>query len=140
MLFENDFNFLSFMGLSEEKESTNELYDSTTGFVKGNMFEKEYSKYKEYRPKMPRTTCEKNAKLYRIMELNFAINDLNLWLDIHPDDEKVFNILKEYIHKLIKCEEDYVKNYGPLEVCENVFDKNLWLGNNAWEKEDSKYV
>lgn len=140
MLFDNDFNFLSFMGLGDENSSELKLVDSTTGFVKGNMFEGEYSKYKDYRPKMPRTTCEKSAKLFRIMELNFAINDLNLWLDIHPNDEKVFTLFKEYINKALRCEEEFVKCYGPLEVMENSGTKNMWLGTNAWEKEDSKYV
>lgn len=140
MLFDNDFNFLSFMGLGDEMKNETKLEDSTTGFIKGNMFECEYSKYKDYKPKMPKTTCEKSAKLYRIMELNFVINDLNLWMDIHPDDEKVFKLFKEYTHSLLKCEEDYVRCYGPIEITENVFEKNMWVKDLPWEKEDSLYV
>lgn len=140
MLIDNDFNFLSFMGINDEKKEQTMLLDSTTGFIKGNCFENLYSKYKDYRPKMPKTNCEKQAKLYRIMELNFVINDLNLYLDIHKEDEKVFKILKEYIHKLLIFEEDYVKCYGPLEVNENTGEKNMWTSNNPWEKEDSLYV
>lgn len=141
MLFDNnDFNFLSFMGLNNELTSEIKLNDSTTGFVCGNMFEKEYKPYKDYKLKMPKTTCEKSAKLYRIMELSFAINDLNLYLDLHPDDEKIFKEFKNYTEKLLMCEEDYVKCYGPIEITENIFEKNMWVSSSPWEKEDSIYV
>ncbi len=141
MLFDNDLTFLSIINSSEVSEKKeNALYDTTEGFIKGNMFESEYKAYKSMRPSMPKTRCEKTAKLYKIMELNFAINDLNLWLDIHPEDKKIFELMKKCIEKLYKCEVDYVKLYGPLEVNENVFETNEWVKDWPWESEDSKYV
>ncbi len=142
MLFDNDLTFLSVINIDneEEKKIKVKLYEPTEGFIKGNMFENEYKPYKNYRPCMPKTTCEKTAKLYKIMELEFVINDLNLWLDIHPNDKKVFECLKIAIEKLCILENDYVKEYGPIKITDNIFDKNLWVKNWPWEKEDSIYV
>lgn len=141
MLFDNDYTFLSFVNTNDENVNSPKLCESTAGFVKGNMFECEYSEYKHYKPRMPKTTCERSAKLYRIMELNFVITDLNLWLDLHPDDEKVFAAFKEYCALLCKHEADFIKKYGPIELAQNVFDKNQWVkGPMPWEKEDSIYV
>ncbi len=142
MLFDNDLTFLQVINLEGEDSkvvSTN-LVSTTEGFIRGNMFEKEYEKYKDYKYKMPKTCSEKTAHLYKIMELSFAINDLNLWLDIHPNDEKIFLCLKECLSKLASTEKEYVEKYGPIEIEQNCGEKNKWLGSWPWEAEDSVYV
>lgn len=147
MDFINDFDFLSFMNIGNAKEQQNEnlkeeanLYTTTEGFIKGNMFKDEYIPFKDYKPKMPKTCSEKNAKLYKIMELMFCANDLNLYLDLHNDDALMFDKFKECTCALLKLEEEYIKMYGPIEITDNLGDTNTWTSNMPWESEDSLYV
>lgn len=58
----------------------------------------------------------KNELLKEIMSLNFAINDLVLYLDTHPNDSRGIRLHGEYSEKLIKLTEQYQKLYGPLTI------------------------
>ena len=140
MLFDNDFNFLNILNIDNNINKEDSLEDPTIGFVKGNMMKNLYTPYKDYKPKIPKTTCEKSALLYKIMELNFVINDLNLWLDLNKNDKYLFDKFKMYTKKLAEYENEYVNKYGPIELSENLLSENMWLGNYPWEGDDSIYV
>ncbi len=141
MLFENnnykDYNLdLSFLGISMDdliSESNNQnLYDDKEGFLKGNMFKNEYKPYKNYQIGiiMPKNRKEEiELKLY---QLDFAINDLNLYLDIHPDDSRMFNLFKEYVKEYKKVKEMYEKIDGPLCLTDATQDKYDWIYNWPW--------
>ena len=49
------------------------------GFVKGNLFRDEYDSYKNYKPVKITVQNEQDALLVKLMMLDFAINDLNLY-------------------------------------------------------------
>ncbi len=117
-----------------------DLYSSTEGFIHGNMFKDEYKGYKNYQVKTPKAKTEQEAYLYKIMELEFAINDLNLYLDLHPEDNKTYELMKSYVSELLQYESDYISQYGPLELCDVQSENYKWLENWPWDKEDGKYV
>ena len=54
---------------------------------------------------------KKQLKCYR-----FAIIELGLYLDTHPDDEKALCLHNEYAKKFKALEEQYQKVYGPLSI------------------------
>ncbi len=139
MLIDNDLMVLSILNMNNNISNA-ETCSSAEGFIKGNIFTNEYKPYKNYKPFFPKTSNEKSALLYEIMELEFAVYDLNLWLDIHPDDKKIYTIQKEYMKKLANCESVFVNKYGPLEITDNIYEDNKWVNNWPWEKEDSVYV
>ena len=145
MLFDDNLGFISYNlynNMSDNNTKNVELATIEDGFFKGNMFKNEYKPYKnyEYRKVMAKNECE--ALLLDIMELAFAINDLNLYLDLHPNDEdmlKKFNVLVE---KSCQKEMEYVKKYGPLEVIDSHSNQKFeWINSPwPWEREDNKYV
>ena len=51
---------------------------------------------------MKNQTSKRRCLLQQINEVSFAVNDILLYLDTHPDDEKVLA--------------EYAKDYGPLTV------------------------
>jgi len=120
----------------------NELFSVKEGFMRGNMFRDEYKPYKNltYLPLNPRT--EKEKKLYDIMGLCFAITDLNLYLDLYPDDQECFRILKQYIAEEKKLKDEFSKMYGPLTINGDVGNSYKWLENPwPWDNEGgSMYV
>lgn len=76
------------------------------------------------------------------MALSFAINDLNLYLDLHPEDATTYELFQRYAAELSQAELSYAKKYGPMCVTETqgtYFDwvKNPW----PWDgKGGSMYV
>lgn len=52
--------------------------------------------------------------LMRIMELEFACLELNLFLDTHPDDTSALKDFKLRSQELMKAKMEYEFAYGPL--------------------------
>lgn len=119
-----------------------ELFSVKEGFMRGNMFRDEYKPYKNltYLPLNPRTDREK--KLYDIMGLCFAINDLNLYLDLYPDDQECYRLFKQYTLEEKKLKKEYEMMYGPLTLNQVENNKYKWLENPwPWDNEGgSMYV
>lgn len=105
----------------------NSLFTVEEGFNKGNMFKNLYSKYKNYVYKL-KTNNKKDDLLYKIQMYTFALKDLNLYLDVNPNDESV---LVEY-QRIRKKLDELKKEYDPLCASEVTGDdKWTWI-NNPW--------
>ena len=59
----------------------------------------------------------------KIKELDFAIIELALYLDTHPDDEKALCLHRRYAKELKELKDKYQKVYGPLSI---YFPCNKW--------------
>ena len=71
--------------------------------------------------------------LKQIKCLKFAIVELALYLDTHPDDEKALCLHNKYCRELRDLEDKYQKVYGPLTI-EYPCNKWRWLENPwPWE-------
>lgn len=57
---------------------------------------------------------ERQAMLLKISEIGFALFDLILFLDTHPEDEKAFSLFEEYNKKYKELRKEFVALYGPL--------------------------
>lgn len=116
----------------------NDILDLDDGFTKGNMFADIYDEYKDYKPKMIKAQNEREALLFNIYKLDFAINDLNLYLALNPDDKSVYQLFTKYCLMYRKCVEEYEKKYQVLELTDDIFGKYTW-GSNPWPWE-GEYV
>ena len=72
--------------------------------------------------------CEDNEMtrenmLNQIKCLQFAITELALYLDTHPDDERALCLHRKYAKELRELEDKYQKVYGPLTIN---FPCNKW--------------
>ncbi len=143
MLFD-DYNFnVSFLEIpgSDFNKERQAILSSKEGFLRGNMFANEYEPYKNltYFKLTPKN--EKEQLMFKVMELAFAITDLNLWLDLHPDDTTAFRQFKEYVELYEKTCKEYSKKYEPLTLLEVKENNYNWLMSPwPWEKEEGKYV
>ncbi len=52
----------------------------------------------------------------KIKELNFAVIELGLYLDTHPEDEKALCLHRRYAKELKELKDKYQKVYGPLSI------------------------
>lgn len=116
-----------------------DVYDINEGFTKGNMFPSLYDPYKNYQPKtiVPRT--ERELLLDKIYKLCFALNDLNLYLDIHTDDQTAYNLFKKYAENYNKLVADYESKYQVLNLSHDTYGKYTWI-NNPWPWEGNYNV
>ena len=101
MLFEdNDFDInMAFFIPDVNFSRTVNILSPMEGFLRGNMFQDEYEPYKNLTYFKLNPKDEKEKLLYQVMAYSFAINDLNLYLDLHPEEKQVLDLFKKYVNK-----------------------------------------
>ena len=144
MLFDDNLGFITYDLYNNMPKKKNEpkLVSIEEGFLRGNMFADEYKPYKNYTYKRIIPKTKKEELIVEIMELSFAINDLNLYLDLNPHDTKMLEVFNNLVEKSCQKEMEFIKNYGPLEVIDNDSKQKFeWINSPwPWEREDNKYV
>lgn len=142
MLFENN-NYLDmFLGMPNMNNQINQsVSDDNVGFLRGNMFDNEYKPYKNYTYIKPKVKNAKEELMFKIMEYSFAINDYNLYLDVHPENMEILNKYKMCVEKLKAKEKEYEEKYGPLSIDYANYNSFKWIESPwPWEREDGSYV
>lgn len=102
------------------------LFDHEDGFMYGNMFRNEYDSYKNYRVAKLDSNTEIGKLLLKIYQYDFALNDLSLYLDLHPEDMDVYKVFKKYTEELREHVDLYEKKNGPMELDESNYNNYLW--------------
>ncbi len=110
------------------------LDNPKTGFEKGNMFNNLYSQYKNYSPAKIETQNEKEKMLMDISAICFAAHELNLYLDLNPDDQSTFMLFMDYEKKANRMIEEYERMYGPLNINNEDMKSFTWATDKwPWE-------
>lgn len=102
------------------------ILNAKDGFLRGNMFKNEYVPYKQYNVAKLVSNSEKGDLLMKIYEYDFALNDLSLYLDLHPDDNSVYELFKMYTEKEREYVKEYERKYGPLELNCSDYSSYMW--------------
>ena len=102
------------------------LYDCEDGFMYGNMFKNEYDPYKNYKVTQLESNTEVGRLLLKIYEYDFALNDLSLYLDLHPEDMDVYKLFKKYTEEQKEYVDMYEKKYGPMELDNSSYSNYMW--------------
>lgn len=97
-------------------QSNPQILDLYDGYIKGNIFENLYDKYKKYDPIQPKIVTEKEKDLLEIQAYRFALIDLDLYLDIYPNNSYIINIYNEISTNLKRLISNYETKYGPLSI------------------------
>ena len=110
------------------------LFDPYEGYLKGNAFKDEYVPYKNYRVIKPIINSEKEEMFTNISEYSFMAHDLNLYLDVFPNNKEALDKFNEYRNKANELIIKYERKYGPLAINSDIktsipFD---WVNNWPW--------
>ena len=70
--------------------------------------------------------------LLKIQELTFKVIDLNIYLDIHPNDNELYNEFKNTVKELKTYKDTYEKNYGPLCMTDTLYYDSYKWTKNPW--------
>ena len=98
-----------------------------------------YKPYKNFKPKKINAYSEQQKMLLRIQELDFIINDLNLYLDVYPNDMKCYELFKKYCLELESLKKKYEEKYQVLELINDTKGKYTWI-DEPWPWDGGKYV
>ena len=80
---------------------------------------------------------ENDEMLQQIRCYDFAINELALYLDTHPDDDKALCLHRKYAKEAKELKDKYQKVYGPLTI-NYPCNKWRWLEEPwPWERGNS---
>lgn len=114
-----------------------QIYDPYNGFIRGNMFPELYNSYKLNKP-LEITPINEQAELLTYVDaLTFAMIDLNLYLDVYPNDRETLELFNQYRMQADEYTKKYESKYGPLELTSNSLNTFPWAWDNApwpWEK------
>ena len=124
---------------NQNSNSKDGKIDLENGFYLGNIFVDTYKPYKNFKQKKINAYSEQEKMLLRIQELDFILNDLNLYLDINPNDSKVYNLFKKTALELESLKEKYEEKYMVLKLIDDTKGKYTWI-NNPWPWDGGLYV
>lgn len=118
--------------LYTEDANASQLFDPYQGFIRGNMYPNLYNSYKvnpiDIKP------ANKQAELLTYLDsLCFALIDINLYLDVYPEDRDMINLFNQYRKELNRIENEYQSQYGPITTSSNANEKYpfIWI-NSPW--------
>lgn len=76
-----------------------------------------------------------NTALCELMALNFAITELNLYLDVHFNDFEARELFIKYVQLFKEGKRIYEQKYGPLQVTETPGESFTWISDPwPWDK------
>ena len=112
--------------------TNNNILDTKTGFKRGNLFNNLYDEYKNYKPAELKANNEKEDLLLQIDEQRFAMIEMNLYLDLYPNDKEALNRFNTYLKKEKELVALYESKYGPLTTSSPVQTNNWTWDNSPW--------
>ena len=108
-------------------------YDDQEALRQGTLFPGlDLPFHKELRSRFPQV----DGALLELMALDFAIDELGLYLTTHPEDQEALQLYWSYIKLAQEGREKYQKLYGPLLQTDLTPDQGfVWLNDPwPWEK------
>lgn len=90
------------------------LFDIYNGFIRGNIFPDLYNNYKLSRPFDIKPINSQAELLTKVDAYSFFAHDLNLYLDTHPNDDKMITLFREVSSDSDIAIKEYEDKFGPL--------------------------
>lgn len=122
--------------LYNQSSNNKKILDPYNGFIRGNMFSDLYNGYKLNKPLDITPLNEQADMLTYIDSLCFALIDLNLYLDLYPNDSKIIELFNNYRMEKDEITKEYESKYGPLTLNSDSLNKAPWAWDNMpwpWE-------
>ena len=129
------------MNMNNNMSNSMALFNVTDAYNNGNLYSNLYSQYKNYKPTILKANNEKEQLLLELSRVAFAAHELNLYLDLYPNDESMLALFNDYRQEANSILEQYEGKYGPLNVSSDNMEKSPFAWeNSSWPWEDRYYV
>ncbi len=80
---------------------------------------------------------EQQNMMRRLQVQSFALDDIRLYLDTHPDDQNAMAYYHKYLHLREQTVAEYVKRFGPLNSLQVESDSRWTWVDEPWPWEGS---
>ena len=131
-----DYNNLNIYNQNKTMKNQNELYDPYNGLIRGNLFKELYDPYISEEPYEIKPMNDQAKMLTKLDSLGFAMVDLNLYLDVYPNDKEKINLYNQYRREKENLLKEYENKYGPITLTSDNLNSFPWAWNNMpwpWE-------
>lgn len=118
---------------SNDISSMYKLVSPSEAFNRGNLFDNYYWPYKYVSNLKPEN--ERQSLMQKVQEYAFAAHELNLYLDVYPEDKQAVGLYNQYSEMSDKYLKEYEQKYGSIVLDPN--EKSPWMWINSpwpWEK------
>jgi len=95
------------------------LFEPQEALTLGNLFKNLYMSYKGFSNYYLQPSNEKQKALLTLQIYEFVAHEINLYLDLYPDNETMLQLFEEYTKKAKEARKQFVMMYGPVEVRES---------------------
>ncbi len=142
--FNNTFNPMNMYNSNnftnnQKNSSSLSLVKPNLALERGNLFNNLYDPYKNYQYRILKATNKKEELLYNYLSYQFALQELNLYLDIYPNNQDIIKLYNKYLDESNKSKKLYEENFGPISLNSNYLNNNTWSWlNNSWPWEGTR--
>ena len=130
------YNYINYLDESFRNDGMmNKNMDLSTpeeGYKRGNIFSDTYIPYKDYMPAELKPSNEQSALYLEMSKYAFAAHEINLYLDLHPEDLSMLSLFNDYKERANKLMMEYEKKYGPLTISSSEMTNNFSWVSNEW--------
>ena len=127
----NDMNFLADPNSMIYDMNYQALYPNAVMPTNNNILDTKLG-FKNYKPQELKANNEKEDLLLQIDEQRFAMIEMNLYLDLYPNNKEALNRFNTYLKKEKELVTLYESKYGPLTTSSPVQTNNWTWNNSPW--------
>lgn len=108
------------------------LFQPQEAFMLGNLFKDLYMSYNGFSNYCLQPMNQRQKALLEVQINGFVAHEINLYLDMHPDDQKMIQMYHDYVQKTKEATEAFEKQFGPLTVSNSSTDSPFQWVQGPW--------
>ena len=85
----------------------------------GNLFKELYMTYKGFTNYCIQSNNQRQKSLLEVQIYGFVAHEINLFLDIYPDNQRMIDLYVEYANKAREATIAFEEQFGPLTVSDS---------------------
>ena len=113
------------------------LVNIEEGYAKGNAFKNLYVPYKDYKVRKLTPKNNQEELFLKLSEASFYAHEINLLLDVHPDNREMLQKFNEYRNLSNELLNQYESLYGPINMMSDSLNSYPFAWSTTafpWEK------
>lgn len=105
-----------FMNRAPQQDKNPKLFDPQEAFMLGNLFKNLYMTYNGFSNYCLQPHNRRQQALLEVQMYGFVAHEINLYLDIYPNNQRMVELYTEYAQKAKEATQVFEKEFGPLSV------------------------